>query len=294
MFFSSIGLRTNVRWQAEKKAEMTVYSKGFIEFLAEIGINTQAKARTKRLPQFVFSSPSAHRKAFLEGVLDSDGYAGTGGATNPSIHLCQRDLLEDLRLLFRTVGVECKIRGAYEYRGRVSYRLDLIGGMLCKAIGFCDVPKIKTPNLNAPKFLVNNFLEKIQPQDLISRSHKVLHSRLTRGGTTLIYTLAEMVNASGVKLDFPIFTWSGLKGKCALGEFETTYTLSVEDKMHSFDSEGIISKNTASDIVKIAMLKVDGALKRENLKTRIIMQVHDELLLESPNDEVERALEIIK
>jgi DNA polymerase-1 len=42
------------------------------------------------------------------------------------------------------------------------------------------------------------------------------------------------------------------------------------------------------------MLKVDAALKRENLKTRIIMQVHDELLLESPNDEVERAMEIVK
>jgi DNA polymerase-1 len=53
-------------------------------------------------------------------------------------------------------------------------------------------------------------------------------------------------------------------------------------------------QGTASDIVKIAMLKVDAALKRENLKTRIIMQVHDELLLESPNDEVERALEIVK
>nr|MBA3692980.1 DNA polymerase I [Acidobacteriota bacterium] len=53
-------------------------------------------------------------------------------------------------------------------------------------------------------------------------------------------------------------------------------------------------QGTASDIVKIAMLKVDAALKRENLKTRIIMQVHDELLLESPNDEVERALETVK
>ncbi|MGI9035315.1 MAG: DNA polymerase I [Pyrinomonadaceae bacterium] len=51
---------------------------------------------------------------------------------------------------------------------------------------------------------------------------------------------------------------------------------------------------TASDIVKIAMLKVDAALRRENLKTQMIMQVHDELLFESPNDEVEKATEIIK
>ena len=53
-------------------------------------------------------------------------------------------------------------------------------------------------------------------------------------------------------------------------------------------------QGTASDIVKIAMLKVDEALRRENLQTRMIMQVHDELLLEAPDAEVEKAKEIIK
>ncbi len=53
-------------------------------------------------------------------------------------------------------------------------------------------------------------------------------------------------------------------------------------------------QGTASDIVKIAMIKVFDALKKEGLKTRMIMQVHDELLFETPADEVERASEIIK
>jgi DNA polymerase-1 len=53
-------------------------------------------------------------------------------------------------------------------------------------------------------------------------------------------------------------------------------------------------QGTASDIVKMAMLKVDAALRRENLKTQMIMQVHDELLLESPESEVEKAMEIVK
>lgn len=53
-------------------------------------------------------------------------------------------------------------------------------------------------------------------------------------------------------------------------------------------------QGTASDIVKIAMLKVDAALRRENLKTRIVMQVHDELLLESPDAEVARAEAVVK
>ena len=53
-------------------------------------------------------------------------------------------------------------------------------------------------------------------------------------------------------------------------------------------------QGSASDIVKIAMLRVDEALKRENLKTQMIMQVHDELLFESPEAEVEKAMDIIK
>jgi DNA polymerase I len=50
----------------------------------------------------------------------------------------------------------------------------------------------------------------------------------------------------------------------------------------------------ASDIVKLAMLKVDDALKREGLQAKIIMQVHDELLLEAPEPESERAAAVAK
>ncbi|MDM7921260.1 MAG: DNA polymerase, partial [Pyrinomonadaceae bacterium] len=53
-------------------------------------------------------------------------------------------------------------------------------------------------------------------------------------------------------------------------------------------------QGTASDIVKIAMIRVFGALQQAGLKTRMIMQVHDELLFEAPKDEVKQASEIIK
>ena len=53
-------------------------------------------------------------------------------------------------------------------------------------------------------------------------------------------------------------------------------------------------QGTASDIVKIAMIKVFEALKREKLETRMIMQVHDELLFEAPKSEVKKATEIIR
>ncbi|MGB7210711.1 MAG: DNA polymerase I [Pyrinomonadaceae bacterium] len=53
-------------------------------------------------------------------------------------------------------------------------------------------------------------------------------------------------------------------------------------------------QGTASDIVKIAMLKVGAALKKEGLKTQMIMQIHDELLFEAPEAEVAKASVIIK
>jgi DNA polymerase-1 len=53
-------------------------------------------------------------------------------------------------------------------------------------------------------------------------------------------------------------------------------------------------QGTASDIVKIAMLRVDEEFKREGLQSRMLMQVHDELLVEVPEKEVSKVTEILK
>lgn len=52
-------------------------------------------------------------------------------------------------------------------------------------------------------------------------------------------------------------------------------------------------QGTAADIIKIAMVKVDKCLTDENMKSRLILQVHDELIVEAPEDEAEKALEIV-
>ncbi|MCV4725087.1 DNA polymerase, partial [Escherichia coli] len=53
-------------------------------------------------------------------------------------------------------------------------------------------------------------------------------------------------------------------------------------------------QGTASDIVKIAMLNVFKALKNAGLQTKMIMQVHDELLFEAPENEIDKASQIIR
>ena len=52
-------------------------------------------------------------------------------------------------------------------------------------------------------------------------------------------------------------------------------------------------QGTAADIIKLAMIKVEERLRRENCRTRLILQVHDELILEAPEEEKEQVSKIL-
>lgn len=53
-------------------------------------------------------------------------------------------------------------------------------------------------------------------------------------------------------------------------------------------------QGTAADIIKIAMVRVNGRLKKAGMKSRLILQIHDELLIEAAIDEKEAVKEILK
>jgi len=53
-------------------------------------------------------------------------------------------------------------------------------------------------------------------------------------------------------------------------------------------------QGSAADIIKLAMIKIDEELEAQNLQTKMLLQVHDELLFEAPIDEVDIAMSLIK
>jgi DNA polymerase I len=53
-------------------------------------------------------------------------------------------------------------------------------------------------------------------------------------------------------------------------------------------------QGTAADIVKIAMIRMDRALREGSFAARLLLSVHDELLLEAPRDEVDRLIPVLR
>ena len=52
-------------------------------------------------------------------------------------------------------------------------------------------------------------------------------------------------------------------------------------------------QGTAADIMKIAMIQVQDRLDREEMRTKMLLQVHDELVFEVPNDELEALKDLV-
>ena len=53
-------------------------------------------------------------------------------------------------------------------------------------------------------------------------------------------------------------------------------------------------QGTAADIVKLAMIKVARSLEKEGLGARLLLQIHDELVFELPEAEIEETIKIVR
>jgi len=53
-------------------------------------------------------------------------------------------------------------------------------------------------------------------------------------------------------------------------------------------------QGSAADIIKVAMIEVDKLMKKNNVKSKMVLQVHDELLFDVPKDEVKLMMKLVK
>ncbi|MDX6601017.1 MAG: polymerase [Solirubrobacterales bacterium] len=55
-----------------------------------------------------------------------------------------------------------------------------------------------------------------------------------------------------------------------------------------------VIQGTAADIIKIAMVRCQNALREAGMQTRLVLQIHDELLFEGPPEEMDGAVELVR
>ncbi len=53
-------------------------------------------------------------------------------------------------------------------------------------------------------------------------------------------------------------------------------------------------QGSAADLIKVAMIEVDKALKEGKFKTKMVLQIHDELIFKVPLEEKEKVYQVIK
>jgi DNA polymerase I-like protein with 3'-5' exonuclease and polymerase domains len=298
-----------------------VWSVDLYDWLLKLGLSEKVTAHTKRLPARIFSETLEHRKAFMQGLMDSDGHKPKlplkldgvwekNKKGNPyNLHLCQRPLLVEVKRLLRTLGVESCVWGPYRSgtdksgEATTSYRLDIHRRLFDQNI-LGKVSRLPTfKDMHAPTFLVREFLEQ-GPYALESfqgnASAYNLYLRLRDGGNVTIYTLKSLCNLLGVRLRSPIYAFKRLVSKESLGFVEDTFTLSVNHPLHRFESDGVITKNTGADILKFSLvmlykeLTLRGWLKNGgDDSVRLLMTVHDEIVFEIKEDRIAEALPIL-
>lgn len=53
-------------------------------------------------------------------------------------------------------------------------------------------------------------------------------------------------------------------------------------------------QGSAADLIKIAMIQVDQAMKKANVKSKMLLQIHDELIFSVPKEELDQMIHLVE
>lgn len=276
-----VGLEVTPHWvrsdpdKARRKWSITSKALGLA--LKEYGFVPNCGAPNKEIPKRVFALSTEARIAFLKGLFDSDGTKLQG---NWGWHNSSFNLVKGLYLLLRTLGVDSK----YSETGDGNWKIDIISKeTFATLVGLTKQFTRRNDGGNsvpeAFRKRAISLLEEMKSD--LGPTERTILSRLRGGGTTNITTLERILGHPIEEFHY----YSEVEAVDILEESGDTFTLSVEDEFHQFDSEGVISKNTAADLMKMGMVNVANWIEKKGYQNDIrqCLTVHDEMVLEIKN-----------
>ena len=264
-----------------------VYSKALVAFLEYMG-HTYTGAINKRVPNKLFLCPVSMRKEFLRGIFDTD--CAKKPANRYSFHTPNVSLLRDIQLLGWTLGLSSVICET----GFNTYRLDWSDLAAFERFMGLEEVSCKSRRTNSkmllPHFLHGEIYARLKNcgTSMRTSNDRTLLYKLNKGKPVTIQTVLRLLRDYGIERPEMYFHYP-LKRKVTSDVVGNTYTLSVDDPGHRFDSAGIISKNTAADIIKIALYRLWKWIHNSGLENdiRMLAPVHDEIFFEIKEDKLE-------
>lgn len=282
--FHLLSERWNARWSEiqptgnrKRKYSLVVEDKRFATHLEEIGFEFGWTAHTKRIPwQIWFLSPR-YRRDFMEGLWQSDGSRVKGQERN--LHMCNRSLLQEVQMMITPFGFDsnlCKTKDGWLLRVHENNNR-------------------QRPHRKYPRAAVDAITGgKIRRGDYDNQSeYRTDTSCYYRKGTEISQRVGERIIQTRDP-EAEIYRFDQVVKIESLSKKAVTYTMSVDDPLHQFSAGGVICKNSAFHCLLWSLVQIQKEFRKRKMKSRIILQIHDSLLIDTPKSEVSDVIEIIK
>ena len=278
------------RWVIRSKVIIKTSNINFLEQLSKWGLSEDDD---RKVPDVAWTLTLPLRKQFALGVIAAVGDSWKRGEPTRSMTFSGGRIAAELQIFLRTIGLGC----VFNRFGRC--RLSF----LLTDAGECGIgpPQevLRWPNDQAPPWVIETILAQQElvprlpagPRTMrakrefllglqkppVSQRARLKWFRRFRGAS--VQMVAQFAERHGMTVE--LYATSPLVAIRKLGIFEPTFTLSVDNPGHRFDSEGVISKNTAFDFSLASIISVIDWIDRESVPAKLVLTIHDAIYLEA-------------
>jgi DNA polymerase-1 len=277
-------------------------------FLKHIGLDYVVH-RNKNIPKYFFSETIINKGALLNGLFSTDG----GIINAPSFTSTSKELVVGVQQLLLSLGINSNLK---EYKNKFGfvYRLQVFkrfNNIFKKYIGFSvDEKQNKLINncgamVHGDGSIVPEFIPKTI--EMVLRKSKTFlkdftyneraHLRRFKLGSCSynswrkFYKCMPECYEKNILSMFLNYDFCKIESKNYIGK-EDTYDLMC-DNIHYFMCNGIIIHNSNADTMKQAMIYAVNELEEKGYDAKLLLTVHDEMVVEVKDDQKEEVGKIV-
>ncbi|MBN1181517.1 MAG: HNH endonuclease [Bacteroidales bacterium] len=249
--------------------------KDISEYLEHKGFVFGSNAHNKEIPHIIWNASDQEKRDFLEGLWMSDGARTKWQERN--LHMCNKKLLNQIQILSSSIGFD-------------SYLSRTKNGWLLR---FSWREKNKKPVRKIPISTIRKALGNNKLRSHYKNCDEIVELKNLKSGKDISQFVAERI-IQRTNSGFEIYRYDKIKSISILDKVEDTYTMSVDDNLHQFVADGVITKNSAFHCLLWSFIETDKWCIKEKLDSRLVGQIHDSMLMDVHPDELEYVKETVR